>query len=351
MAQVVDVGHVDAAGVAAPGLQARAQIGVPAGQAPLHPLQQVGAIGIVVASHIVFVQPVQGGLPGAFKQQVQRLAGGGEMRVLAPVDVAAPGVVEVREVELLRALFAHQRQQCGQVVRVHGRHGEAQAHLHAPRAQEAHGGQAAVKRAVQPAEFVVRGLEAVQADAHVVKTGSGHAVGHGLVNQRAVGGQADVKAHALRARGNVEQVGAHQGLAAREDEHRHAESAQVVHHRMNLLRTQLARVVVVGRQGVAMLAGEVAAADQVPDHDRAGGLAVAHHGVLACGLGFCQLAHVLADAKHGQSSFRRRPVFLSTALEYRMSCWRQCGPSSWASWAACSATSSRLRPCSMANRL
>ena len=33
MAQVVDVGHVDAAGVAAPGLQARAQIGVlPAGR-------------------------------------------------------------------------------------------------------------------------------------------------------------------------------------------------------------------------------------------------------------------------------------------------------------------------------
>ena len=43
------------------------------------------------------------------------------------VDVAAAGVVQVREVELVDLLVAHQLQQGRQVVRVHRRHREAQA--------------------------------------------------------------------------------------------------------------------------------------------------------------------------------------------------------------------------------
>ncbi|MDT4859434.1 hypothetical protein FQZ97_939420 [compost metagenome] len=278
------------------------------------------------------------------------------LRVLAAVDVAAAGVVEVREIELVHPLGSHQAQQRREVVRVERGHGVTQAHLHAACAQQAHGGEAAVEGAVEPAKLVVRLAQAVQADAHVVEACCGDAVGHGGVDQRAVGGQAGVEAHGARAVGDVEDVGPHQRLTAGEDEHRHAKGLEVVHHRGHLVPAQLTGVFVVGREGVAVFAGEVAAPDQVPNNnwahprraspdplkgaalavwqsqpggvlDRAafrlgcvspGLLAQARRGcrVPAGVFGFGDLAHVLADAKHGvQLSERRNPVFLRIAVE------------------------------------
>ena len=163
-------------------------------------------------------------------------------------------------------------------------------------------GQPTVEGAIQAAEEIVRLAQAVQADAHVVEAHGGDAVGHGLVDQGAVGRQARVELHVPGAFGDLEDVGPHQRLAAREDQHRHPVGLEVVHHAEHFLRGQLALVVVVGRQRVAVLAGQVAAADQVPDHHRPRRLAAAPaggNGVGARGLGLRELAHVLADAEHG----------------------------------------------------
>ena len=83
----------------------------PLRQVPAHPLQQVHRVGIVVAGHVLARQALARVVPGGIEQQVECLARGLEMRILGAVDVAAPGVVEVREVELLGALNVHQRQQ------------------------------------------------------------------------------------------------------------------------------------------------------------------------------------------------------------------------------------------------
>ena len=358
VAQVVDVGNVLAAGVAAPGHQARLQRRLPLRQVLAHPLQQVGAIGVVVAADVVIHAARLGGGPGTLEQQVHGGARGLVVGVFVAVDVAAPGVVEVGKVELVRAHLLHQVEQRGQVVGVHGGHGVAQAHFHAYAVEVANGGQAAVKRAFQAAEFVVRGLEAIEADANVVKPGVGNALRQRGIDQRAVGGQAGVKAHAARACGNLKNVFAQQRLAPREDERGHAKGFEVVHDGEDLGQRQLARVVMVGREGVAVLAGEVAAANEVPDNHRPARLAVVGAGVLAAGLGLHEFTHVLADSEHGaalfrqsRQSFKRRPVFFKIALEYKMSWLRQALPSSSAiSWACCS-TAARLVPCSMANRL
>ncbi len=73
--------------------------------------------------------------------------------------------------------------------------------------------QAAVKGSVQAAEFVVRGLQAIQADAYVVKAFLGDALGQRAVNQRAVGREAGVKAQFSRLGGDVKNIRPQQWLA------------------------------------------------------------------------------------------------------------------------------------------
>ena len=246
----------------------RAQRVVPLRKAPLHPLQQVGPIGVVVAGHVFFVDALPRGLPGPVEQPVECLARGDELGILGAVDVAAAGIVQVREIELVDLLIAHQLQQRGQVVRVQRRHREAQADLDAACAQQPHRRKAAVERAVQAPELVVRRGQAIEADADVVEARGGHAVGHRAVDQRAVGGQADIETLRLRARGDLEQIGPQQRLTAGENQHRNLEGFQIVHRVTDLGVRQLARVVVIGRKRIAVLARQVAAPDQVPDHDR-----------------------------------------------------------------------------------
>jgi hypothetical protein len=191
--------------------------------------------------------------------------------------------------------------------------------------QVPHGGQAAVEGTLEPAEAVVHGADAVQADADVVEAGPCHAVGHRRVDQGAVGGQADVEAHGLGAVGNVEQVRPQQRLAAGEDEHRHAGGLEVVHDAEDLGGAELAAVLMVGREGVAMFAGEVAAADEVPDDDRPRQHCAAPRrqcGVAAAALGGGEVAQVVGDAEHGECLRSsqpawpsRRPVFFRISLE------------------------------------
>src|SRR5690606_13088081 len=121
------------------------------------------------------------------------------------------------------------------------------------------------------AEFVVGGLQAVNADAHVVVANRGNLVDGFLGDQGAVGGQADVEARFIRPAGNVEDVRAQQVLTAGENQHRYAVGLEIVHHGVDFLGAQLALEVDVGRDRVAVFAGQVTAADEVPDYHRAAG--------------------------------------------------------------------------------
>src|SRR5690606_39789037 len=75
-------------------------------------------------------------------------------------------------------------------------------------------------------------------------------------DQGAVGGQANVEAHFLGPVGNLENVRAHQGFTAGENQHRHAVGFEVVHHGVDFLGAQLALEVDVGRDRVAVFAGQ-----------------------------------------------------------------------------------------------
>jgi hypothetical protein len=70
----------------------------------------------------------------------------------------------------------------------------------------AHGGQRLVEGALQAAELVVRGADAVEADADVVEAVARRCAGQRLVDERAVGGQADVEASCALARSAISKM-------------------------------------------------------------------------------------------------------------------------------------------------
>ena len=189
----------------------------------------------------------------------------------AMVNVTTLPVSRVREIMALNRAGkkVDQLQHAGQVAGVVLGHREAHPHLHAQSGAQAQAGQRAVEGAVEAAELVVGLADAVEADSHVVEVGGGDGVDVGGVDQRAVGRQAHVEAHLLGPPGDLEDVGPQQRLAPRQDQHRHPEGLQLVHHPEDLIGAQLAGEVLVGRDRITVLAGEVAAPDEVPDHHRA----------------------------------------------------------------------------------
>src|SRR3989304_4077170 len=92
VAEVVDVGDVDARGVSAPlrelGPQVRLELWEPAAR----PQQQINAVRIVVAGHELFVETALDMAPARVEQDIHRAPRGFEHRVVLAVDVAAPGV-------------------------------------------------------------------------------------------------------------------------------------------------------------------------------------------------------------------------------------------------------------------
>src|SRR5690554_4245198 len=122
------------------------------------------------------------------------------------------------------------------------------------------------------AEFVVGGLQTVNADAHVVVAYGFDLADVFFGDQGAVGRKAHVKAHFLGPVGNLVNVRAHQRLTARQDQYRNTVGFEVVHHGVDFFSAQFTLEVDIGRDRVAVFAGEVAAADEVPDHHRATGL-------------------------------------------------------------------------------
>ena len=121
--------------------------------------------------------------------------------VVAAVLVAAAGVDQVREVELVDALRVAEVEHARQLWRVALGHGEAQADLDAAGpAQRGCRASAASKAPSLAAEPVVDVADAVEADADVVVADRGDAVGGPRSISGAVGGEADIEAHRLGAR-------------------------------------------------------------------------------------------------------------------------------------------------------
>ena len=135
--------------------------------------------------------------------------------------------------------------------------------------------------------------DAVQTDADVIETDFGDAGDIGFINQRAVAGQGDVEPQVLGAAGDGVNIRAQQRLAARQNQHRHPEPLEIIHDRECFLGRQLAGEIGIGGDGVAMLAGQIAAPHQIPDHHRAGRIAL---GRQRRGPG--DFLHELGDAEH-----------------------------------------------------
>ena len=186
-------------------------------------------------------------------------------------------------------------------------HGEAQADFDATRGTAADAAQRLGEGTDAAAKGVMHVADAVHRDADVIKAGALDAVGHGLVHQGAVGGQRHAgKAQPLGLGRQLEDVGAQQRLAARQDQRRHAEGSQIGHDRDHLARTQLAAEILVGGAGITVAAQQIAAPHQIPDHHRPPWVAAR-----AQRRRRIQFAQELAQAEHGSPlQVSRRPVFL-----------------------------------------
>lgn len=203
-----------------------------------------------------------------------------------------------------------------------GAHADADIRL----AAQAHGRQRGVEAALLLAEAVVGLAQAVEADADVVEAGLGDALDVAFVDQRTVARQRHEHPGLARMGGDLEEVRVHQRFAAGEDQHAHSGGAQVVDAAKDFRGLQLATEVAVGGGGVTVLAGQVAAPRQVPDHHRGAPAAGAARRRRVLG----EAAQVMADPQHGRSSFcaRRRPVFFRMRLLTSISSARQSSPSS-----------------------
>src|SRR5690606_38209130 len=126
------------------------------------------------------------------------------------------------------------------------------------------------------------------------------------------------------------------------DQHPHPGIMQTVDHPQRLAGIELIAELAVGGGGVAVLAGQVAAAQQVPDHHRWAGsggatgteytqtgvgeraqvVAYSEHGDVSC-------ERVVARSVTGEGRFSRRPVFFRMRLLTSMLSARQASPSNW----------------------
>ena len=120
-AGVVDIGNAAARGIAAPGMQQVFKLRVVFRQVLVHPLQQQHGVGVVVATDKIAGHAILDVVPGLLEQHQHGVAAHLLMGVQLPAALAAPAVVEVREVELLHIVFTHQLKQSRQLhVVVHG---------------------------------------------------------------------------------------------------------------------------------------------------------------------------------------------------------------------------------------
>ncbi|MNI47268.1 hypothetical protein D3C73_1017780 [compost metagenome] len=302
-------------------------------QTLLHPLQHQDGVGVVVAADKIAVQASLDVGPGPFENQRHGLAA----HLLACIEFAAAfsatAVVKVREVELLHVVFAHQFQQLRQLPVVFLGEGGAQAHANTLLAAQLDAVHGTGKAALELTEFVVGSLQAIDTDAHVIELRRTDVRDVVFVDQRAVGGQRDKEPLGPGVGAQHEQVVAQQRFAAGQDQHLDPGLVQVIDHGHRRGGVQFVAKHTVGRGGVTVFAGQVAAPEQVPDHHRC---AVASRGAgPGGGRGAGQRSQVLADPQHTallesacvQFEGRRSPVFFRMRLLTSISSAAQASPS------------------------
>ena len=141
-------------------------------------------------------------------------------------------------------------------------------------------------------------LQAVDADAQVIELRGGNSADVVLADERAVGGQCNKETELPRMVRQLEKIWAQQRLATRQNEYPHAGRVQVVDDAQGLVGVELVAKRAVGRCGIAVLAGEVAAAQQIPDDDRGPRAARCSRTRLGHGIGPGKGAQVMADSQH-----------------------------------------------------
>jgi len=90
LAQIVDVGDIDAARVAPPLPQLGLDVRRPLGETPPHPQQEEGAVGILVAGGVFALSSFLPFLQTALEERLQRPAGGLDRGVLSAVLAPRP---------------------------------------------------------------------------------------------------------------------------------------------------------------------------------------------------------------------------------------------------------------------
>jgi len=192
------------------------------------------------------------------------------MGVGLAVLVAAPGIIQVGQIELVDPLVIHELQQLRQIAGVVTGQGETHPDLDAGIPAQANAVQRLVEATLTSTEFVVDLAHAIQTDADVVIADRRNPLDVGLADQGTVAGQPHIEPHLLGTPGYFEYIRPQQRLSARQDQHRNAEALQVLHDLEHLLGREFAGKILVRRGCIAVLAGEIAAPDQVPDHHRPG---------------------------------------------------------------------------------
>ena len=300
-------------------------------------------VRVVVARHEFAIFAALQRLPCPIEQHGHGVAGDVPGRIVAAVLVAAPGVDEMREIELVDPLRYGEIDQIRQLMMIVLRHGEAQARLHAAPSTFAQARERRVECAFAAAKPVMRRAEPVEADADIVIADICDAPGEFGVDQRAVGGQGRIEAEIDRALRNVEYVRAQQRLAAGQDQDGRTRGLDVVHHAEDLGCRQLAGKIDIRGDGIAMLALQIAAPHEIPDDDGARQIAMRSDRRRRA-----QFAQELRQSEHDASSrarrARRMPVFLRISVENNMSDDRHAAPSSSTMRARFSSTSARVRP-------
>ncbi len=308
-----DTADAGAAAVAAVHLQQFEHIGSAARVLAQESEVDVGAVAVVVHGQALdgLAALVQGA--GAVHDQVHRGAGLGVAQVFLNEMASPARIDEVVEADAGDPLLFEEVEDAADVLDIAAVHGEAQAHLDPAPQAGADAGEGQVKGARDAAEAVVGLLESVEADADVGEVDLLEPGRHLVPDQGAVGGDDGAQVAGAGVGNELEDVGAHQGFAAGEEDDRHAEVGEVIDQAHAFLGREFAGVVDVPGVGIAVHAAQVAAAPHVPDD----------HGLLVLGElqqvrrqlagvapiaqgvgGFDGTAVELGDADHGVLLFR-----------------------------------------------
>ena len=127
-----------------------------------HPVEEIDAVGIIVAGCEFLVQTALFILPTGVEEQIHGPARQLVLGIVLAVLVAAPGVVEVRKIEAVDAFVLDQLEQLGQVVRIILGHGETHADLQPQITAQADTAERSFEGTLHSAERVMRFRNAIE---------------------------------------------------------------------------------------------------------------------------------------------------------------------------------------------